>query len=1073
MRLFWFILFAASLLLADEEARLLRFPAIHDNSVVFTYAGDLYMVDAGGGVARRLTSHEGYEMFARFSPDGQTLAFTGQYDGNTEVFTMPAWGGMPVRLTYTATLGRDDVADRMGPNNIVFGWTNDGKKIAFRSRMRSFNSFNGQLFLVDTQGHMPEQIPVVRGGFLSFSPDDSKMAYNRVFREFRTWKRYRGGMADDIWIFDFKTHELTNITNHPAQDIIPMWIGERIYFLSDRDKRMNLYVYDLKTKQTRQLTHYTAFDIKFPSNDSRSIVYENGGYLYRFDVQSEQAVKIPVYINNDLPPARPELKDVHKKIANYEISPDGKRALMGARGEVFTVPAKEGITYNLTETPGVHERASKWSPDGRWIAYISDATGEDEIYIRDKDGKNPPQQITSGAETYKYTIYWSPDSKKILWGDRKQRLRYVDIKSKKITDVAYSPVWEIRQYAWSPDSRYITYTMPEEKMMNRVFIYDLKSGNNVPVTKGWYSSGQPVFSHDGKYLLFVSSRDFNPIYSWTEWNHAYADMDRIYMIMLSEQTPSPFAPQNDRVAVKDSDKKKKKAKKESVKVHIDFDGIADRIVDVPVKAASYSNLAALDDRIYYIRQGRGDTQRKLMMYDLKEKKETDLGAVNGYEISADGKKMLVSAQGAYAIIKLPKSKVKLDKKLNLKGMEVWVNKKQEWQQIFNEAWRQMREFFYDPNMHGVDWQAVREKYGALVPYVKHRNDLTYILGEMVGELNIGHAYVGGGDRPMPRRIKTGLLGAQLSKDKSGYFRIDKILKGENWDKKTRSPLTEVGVDVHEGDFIIAVNGHSVKALNNIYSALQNTAGKEVTLTVNSKPSAQKARDVLVRPIADEANLYYYNWVRNNIEKVNKATNGQVGYVHIPDMGVHGLNEFAKHFYPQLRKKALIVDVRGNGGGNVSPMIIERLRREAVMIDIARNSVPQTDPTEMIFGPLIALADEFSASDGDIFTYRFKQHKLGKVVGKRTWGGVVGIRGSLPFIDGGSLNKPEFSRYSLDGKTWIMEGVGVEPDIYVDNDPYKEFMGEDQQLNRAIEEIMKELKTRAKIIPPVPPYPDKH
>ena len=1072
MRLIFLLLTLVSFLFAQDEMRLLRFPAIHGQQIVFTFAGDLYTVHADGGTARKLTNHDGFEMFARFSPDGKTLAFTGQYDGNTEVYIMPAEGGAPTRLTYTATLGRDDVADRMGPNNIVMDWKNDGSQIAFRSRMRSFNSFNGSLYLVDLKGDLPEQIPVIRGGFLSFSPDDSKMAYNRVFREFRTWKRYRGGMADDIWIFDFNSHQLTNVTNNPAQDIIPMWIGDNIYFLSDRDKRMNLYVYNLKSKETRQLTHYKEFDIKFPSNDSRFIVYENGGYIYKFDTQSEKAEKVTIRIAEDFLSARPELKSVSKTIANYEISPDGKRALFGARGDVFTVPAKEGITRNLTQSPAVHERAAKWSPDGKWIAYISDKSGEDEIYIQAQDGLSPPVRITTDGNTYKYTLYWSPDSKKLLWGDRRQRLRYVDIRDKKIVDVVQSKVWEIREYDWSPDSRYITYTLPEAEVMNRIYIYSLKSKKSLPVTDGWYSSGNPHFSADGKYLYFTSNRDFNPVYSRTEWNHAYTDMARVYLITLSGKTASPFAPQNDEVSIKKS-KKEKEKEDASSKVSIDFKDISGRIIGLPVKASNYFSLGSVAGKVFYQRHGRGDEKTHLLVYSLKDKKETDLGAVDGYEISADGKKMLVNASGAYAIMDIPSGPVKMDKKLNLADMQVWVNKKLEWTQIFNEAWRQMREFFYAPNMHGVDWKAVHDKYAQLLPYVKHRNDLTYILGEMVGELNVGHAYVGGGDRPKPKRIKMGLLGAQVVKDKSGYFKITRILKGQNWKEATRSPLTEVGVNAREGDFILAVNGVSTKGLNNLFTVLQNTAGKEVIIKLNSTPALKGARDVIIKPLADESPLYYYNWVQENIEKVNKATGGKVGYVHIPDMGVNGLNEFAKHFYPQLRKKALIVDVRGNGGGNVSPMIIERLRREAVMIDIARNSIPETDPGQMIYGPMIALADEFSASDGDIFTYRFKAHKLGKVVGKRTWGGVVGIRGSLPFVDGGSLHKPEFSRYDLQGKQWIMEGVGVEPDIFVDNDPYKEYMGEDQQLNRAIEEILKELKTKEKTIPPVPPFPDKH
>ncbi|HGY55869.1 MAG TPA: protease [Caldithrix abyssi] len=1077
--MFLFFVSAVYLQAAQDESGLLRFPAIYENQVVFTYAGDLYTVPVSGGVARRLTSDEGFEMFARFSPDGKTIAFTGQYDGNTEIYLIPAEGGAPKRLTFTATLGRDDVADRMGPNNITMTWLHDNKTIVFRSRMKSFNSFKGSLFKVNTEGDMPEQVPVPFGGFCSFSPDDSKMAYNRVFREFRTWKRYRGGMADDVWIFDLKTKKLDNITNHPAQDIIPMWAGNRIYFISDRkpEKRMNLYVYDLKTKETRQLTHYTDYDIKFPSLGKKAIVYEYGGFLYRFDLDIEKAQKIPVIIPGDFPDSRAHFKKVDKNIANYEIAPDGARALFGAHGDVFTVPREHGITRNLTQSPGVHERNARWSPDGKWIAFISDRSGEDEIYIIRQEGGSDPIQITNGAETYKYQIRWSPDSKKILWADRRQRLRYVDIRTKKITEVDHSPVWELHNYNWSPDSKWIAYSKADEKtLVWRVYLYSLIKKESYPVTDTWYDAGNAVFGPQGKYLFFSSSRDFSPTYSHVESNHAYLDMSRVYLLTLNKKIPSPFAPKNDEVQVngkKDKEKKKKNDKEKTITVTVDLDNIFNRVVQLPVKPANYFSITPVKNAVFYMRRGSKDEKAKLLKYDLDKQKETELGAIGGYEISADRKKMLIKQNGKYAIIDLPSAQIKIDKSLDLSGLELLRDPHAEWNQIFNESWRQMREFFYAPNMHGQDWPAVREKYKALLPYVNHRNDLTYIIGEMVGELNVGHAYVAGGDRPQPPRIKTGLLGAVLKKDPaSGYFRIEKILNGQNWDKNLVSPLQAIGVEAREGDYILAVDGQATKDLRNIYSALVNKAGKQVRLTLNSKPQTVGQREVTVIPIADESSLYYYNWVQGNIEKVNEATGGKVGYIHIPDMGNRGLNEFVKHYYPQLTKKALIIDVRGNGGGFVSPQIIERLRREIAMITIARNTIPQPEPSGLFYGPMVALADEYSASDGDIFTYRFKKYKLGKVVGKRTWGGVVGIRGPLPLIDGGQLYKPEFSRYNVEGDKWIMEGVGVEPDIFVDNDPAKEYAGIDEQLNKAIEVILEELKTKEKTVPPHPPYPDK-
>ena len=1070
----------------QQESRLLRFPAVHDNRIVFTYAGDLYTVASAGGVARKLTNSEGIEMFPHFSPDGRWIAFTGQYDGNTEVYLMPSEGGVPKRLTYTATLGRDDVSDRMGPNNIVMGWKHDNNHVIFRSRMREFNDFKGQLYLVSLSGDLPEQLPLPRGGFCSYSADDSRLAYNRIFREFRTWKRYRGGMTDDVWIYDFATKKTENITNNPAGDIIPMWSGNKIYFLSDRDsvKRMNLYVYDLATKGTKQLTSFTEFDIKFPSLGDQSIVFENGGFIYRFDLQSEKAEKVPIVIDDDLQGGRGGIIKVGENVTNYEISPDGKRALFGARGDVFTVPAKYGATRNLTGTPGVHERNSKWSPDGKWIGYISDATGEDQIYIQAQDGSKPPVRLTDGKDTYKYQIYWSPDSRKILWADRKQRLRYVDVDSKAMKEVAEAQAFEFTDYSWSPDSKWIAYAKPEVEVMNTIYLYSLETGQTAEVTDGWYNSSRPVFSRDGKYLFFVSSRDFNPSFSQTEFDQSYFDLDRIYLVTLTKAVDSPFKPKSDEVAVKEEKPKADASKKEGEKkdvdkkeppvvVKVDVDGLKARIVGLPVSPSSYRDLVSVGNSLYYIRQGTKDEKAQFFMYDLGELKETNLGEIDGYEISADQKKMLVGKDKSYYVLDVPKAKVDLKDKLDLTGMEVKLDKHQEWSQIYNECWRQMREFFYAPNMHGVDWEANRKKYEPLVAFVNHRADLTYVIGEMIAELSIGHTYVGGGDMPKAKRYQTGLLGAKLERDpQSKYYRIRKILKGQSWEKSLRSPLTELGVDAAEGDYIIAVDGKPTDAMTNIYEALVNTADRQVRLKLNAQPRDEGSREVVVIPTGDEAGLYYYNWVERNIQKVDSATGGKVGYIHVPDMGVRGLNEFVKHFYPQIRKKAVIIDVRGNGGGFVSQLVVERLRREIAMVDIARNTVPNPDPNDLILGPKVCMIDEFSASDGDIFPYRFKKYDLGKLIGKRTWGGVVGIRGTLPLLDGGFLNKPEFSRYGAKGEGWIMEGHGVDPDIVVDNDPAQEFAGIDAQLNKAIEVILEELKTKEESLPPVPPWPIK-
>jgi tricorn protease len=1085
-----------------EEARLLRFPALHGDQLVFTYAGDLFTVSAKGGVARRLTTDpNGFEMFARFSPDGKTLAFTGQYDGNTEVYVMPAEGGTPKRLTYTATLERDDVSDRMGPNNIVMAWR-DNETVVYRSRRTQWNPFKGELTLAKVGGGIPETLPLPRGGWCSFSPDGKRLAYNRVFREFRTWKRYRGGQADEIWLYDFESAATTKLTSDPAQDIFPMWHGDRIYFVSERDenRQANLYVLDLKTKQTRQLTKFTEFAVKFPSLGDTGIVFENGGFLYRLDFGTEQAEKVAIEIHEDFASGRGGWKDVSKETTSYDVAPDGSRAILGARGEIFSVPAKNGPTRNLTQTSGVHERNAAWSPDGKWIAYVSDQSGETEIWIRSQDGLGEPQQLTTGADTYKYELAWSPDSKRIAWTDKLNRLQFVEVESKAVTLAAKSDAFEIRDFAWSPDSQWLAFTKPEVRRFANIYLYGLAAKTTVQVTDGWFDVGSPEFSSDGKYLFFVSERSFTPTYSQTEWNHVYNDMERIYLVTLAKDTKSPFAPKSDEVKLKDdkkdekskdstpdvkageteakkdgdkpADKKldgKEEPKKEDKKVvvKVDADGIQQRITVLPPGAAGYGGLTSVGEKLFYFKKG------KLHFYELDKEKETEVGDAAGYRVTADRKKMLVKVGGDFAIIDLPGGKLDLgDKKLSLADLKVTLDRRAEWNQIYAECWRQMRDFMFDPNLHGVDWSAMRKRYEPLLAHVRHRADLTFLIGELIGELNIGHAYVGGGDYPKPERVPLGLLGAKLSRDASGFYKVDRILRGQNWDPKYRSPLTEIGVNVKAGDFIVAVNGKSTRDLADLYAALVGTAGKQVKLKVNDTPKEDGAREETVIPTADEQPLYYLDWVLGNIEKVEQASDGKIGYVHVPDMGVPGLNEFVKFYYPQLHKEALVVDCRGNGGGNVSPMIIERLRREPAMWTVARNGAVNLDPTGQVLGPKALLIDQHSASDGDIVGYRFRKHKLGPIIGQRSWGGVVGIRGSLPLLDGGTLNRPEFSRFDLEAKEWIMEGTGVSPDIEVDNDPAREFDGMDDQLNRAIAELRKAMGQNPVKVPTPPAYPNK-
>jgi len=1074
---------------ASDEARLMRFPAINGNKIAFSYGGDLYIVNSEGGTARKLTSHKGYEMFPRFSPDGKNIAFTGQYDGNTEVFLVPSEGGIPKRLTYTAVLLRDDVSDRMGPNNIVMSWTPDGKNITYRSRKQSFDDFKGMLFNVPVNGGLSKELPFSVAGFCSYSPDGKKLAFNHVFREFRTWKYYKGGMADDIWIYDFETKKSENITNNEHQDIIPMWIGNEIYFLSDRDRTMNLFVYNLGSKETRKVTDFTNFDIKFPSVGGDQIVFENGGYIYKFDTKTKKYSKVNISVEDDAQWARNEFKDASKNIRTADLSPNGERIVFGARGDVFTVPADKGITRNLTNSPGSHEREVNWSPDGQYIAYLSDASGEFEIYIQKQDGSEAPVQITYDGEAYKFEIEWSPDSKKILWSDRLYRLQFVDTKTKEVKLVTKSKYDKIKNFHWSPDNRWIVFDQQTENRLRVVSVYNVETSEIKNITSPWFESTQPAFSNDGKYLVFASARDFNPIYSDIEWDYAYYNMERVYLLTLKKDTPSPFALENNEVSVEKENKEskkenpdKEKSKPDSglkskpgtesnLKVDIDFDNIENRIIALPIKSSNYFNIFCINNNVYYHERAQNEGIA-VKVFDLKKQEETELGRNMQIRVSANLKKVLVKDNDRWAVIDLPTSHITLKDVADLSNMKVWVDYSKEWKQIYDECWRQMRDFFYVSNMHGVDWKAIHDKYAALVPYVRHRDDLTYIIGEMIGELNCGHTYINSGEKPKADRIPVGLLGAKISKSQSGYFQIDEILNGANWTKSLRSPLTEIGSNINKGDYILAIDGKSLKDIDDIYQTLVYKADKEVQLTVNNKPEEKGSRKVLVTPIRDESDLYYYNWVQGNIRKVSEATNNEVGYIHVPNMVSEGLNEFVKYFYPQLNKKVLIIDDRGNGGGNVSPMIIERLKREIIRTKIARNAeVPEPVPTEMMIGPKIMLIDQYSASDGDLFPYAFKKLNIGTIVGQRSWGGVTAISGSLPFVDGSDLRKPEFGTYSVDSSAWIVEGHGVDPDIEVFNDPAREYQGIDDQLNKAIELAKEQLKNY-KPLPPVPPAPNK-
>lgn len=1061
-----FVLAGAPVLLsAAGEARLLRFPATNGKEIVFSYAGDLYKVPAAGGEAQRLTSHVGYEMFPRFSPDGKTIAFTGQYDGNTEVYTMPATGGEPLRVTYTATNSRDDLGDRMGPNNIVMTWTPDGQRIVYRNRIS--DGFSGKLFTVDKEGGLSEAIPLPEGGFCSYSPDGKQLAYNRVMREFRTWKYYKGGMADDIWVYNPNSKTVENITNNVAQDIFPMWIGDEIFFLSDRDRIMNIFVYNTKTKQTAKVTDFTEYDVKFPSASGNTIVFENGGYIYKMDAATRKAEKVNITLASDNIYARTDLKDGANYVTAASLSPDGARMVVTSRGEVFNLPVEKGVTKNITRSPGAHDRDAQWSPDGTQIAYISDATGETELYLQNAAG-GEPMQLTHKNDTYIRGFKWSPDSKKIVYMDRKNRVNLLDVASGKVSLLLQDPMGVPGGVTFSPDSEWLTYTRMGKNEINVVYVYNIAEKKEYPVTDKWYNSSSPVFSANGKYLIFSSARDFNPTYGSLEWNHVYNNMYGVYIALLSKDTSSPFMQKDAEVAASNATPKsgdKKPADKKEVAdaslVKFDPDGITDRIVRLPLSPSYYGNFYSDGNKVYY--WGRGGTK----MYDLASQKEESIADGASMDVTYDGKKALFFKGRQIYVTNLPSGKTELTTPVNLSNMKITVDYPKEWAQIFDEAWRAYRDGFYQESMHGVDWKAIKEKYAVLLPYVKTRLDLNYIIGEMIGELNCGHAYVNPGETEQPKRINTGLLGAEITRDKSGFFRLEKIFPGASWSKELRSPLTEPGVDVKVGEYIVAIDGVPTNTVKDMYSLLVGKAEIPTEISLNAKPQLSGARKVVVSPLANEYPLIHYNWVQDNIKKVDQASNGRIGYIYIPDMGPEGLNEFARYFYPQLDKEGLIIDDRANGGGNVSPMILERLSREPYRLTMGRGtSHVGTVPDAVQVGPKVCLINKYSASDGDLFPWGFRALGLGKLIGTRTWGGIVGISGSLPYMDGTDIRVPFFTSYDPKTGQWIIENHGVDPDILIDNDPVKEWNGEDQQLNRAIEEVMKQLQDR-KPLAPVP------
>jgi tricorn protease len=1062
------------------DAGLFRFPDVSQTQIVFTYANDLWIMPKEGGTAIKLSSPAGVESYPKFSPDGKNIAFSGNYDGNNDAYVIPANGGVPVRLTGH------------GYSDRVVDWTSDGKKVLFASGRESGKERFNQFYTIPASGGVAEKLPLAYAEFGSFSPDGKQIAV--IFRSQvgRNWKRYRGGWKADIQIFNLSTKESKAIgAESDAGSEFPMWSGNNIYFLSDRgaELRMNLWKYDLTTKAYTQLTSYKDYDVHYPSLGPDDIVFEAGGKMCLYSLSSGKQRTVEINVVTDKAMLKPKIETADKLVQNVSISPDGNRVLVQARGDVFSVPAENGFVKDITRTSGAAERYPAWSPDGKHIAYWSDQSGEYELWLMEADKESSAKKLTNYGPGYRYRPYWSPDSKKIAFIDKAMRIKIFDIATNQTTDVDHALRYthgalEGFSVNWSPDSRWMAYNRDMDNQHNAVFIYDYTHKKNNGVTNGFYECNSPVFDSEGKYLYLFTNQSFSPNYSDIDNTFTYSNTTQVAAISLKKETPSLLAPKNDTVAVKedevakeeskDKNKKDTAAKKTDTKpVEIDFDGIEQRLEILPPAAGNYNALAAVAGKIIYIKYpntGAPEGKGSLKFFDIEKKEEKTIADnIDNARISADGKKILVTKAGTYAVIS-PAEGQKMDKTLPLADMQVMVDPVQEWKQIFMDVWRFERDYFYDAGMHGVDWNQAKERYLKMLSGAMTREEADFIIGELIGELNASHTYHGGGDVERPKNKSVGYLGVDWQAD-GDYYKIKKIIRGAAWDAEVRSSLDMPGVNIKEGDYILAVNGVPLTTAQEQFIAFTGLSGKTVELTYNSTASWTGAKTVIVKTMDDEYRLRNLAWIENMRKQVDEATNGDAGYIFVPSTGVDGQNELIRQFNAQWNKKSLVIDERFNNGGQIPDRFIEMLNRDPLAFWAIRDGSDWPWPPFANFGPKVMLINGWSGSGGDAFPDYFRRKKLGPLIGARTWGGLIGISGVPDLMDGGAVTVPTFRMYNPDG-TWFMEGHGVDPDIAVPEDLSAMAKGTDPQLQRAITEIKNLLKTKGYQKPPRPEQPKK-
>ncbi len=1055
---------------ADSGTKLLRYADIHENHVTFVYAGDIYTADINSGVSKRLTSFDGFEAFPKFSRDGKRIAFSAEYTGSRQVYVMDLDGSNLKQLTWYNDVG--PMPPRGGFDYRILDWTPDNKHILVRANRLPWGVRMGQPYLVPADGGMeqPLAVPETGGGMLS--PDGSKYVYTPIDREFRTWKRYRGGRAQDVWIYDLENNSSQRLTAHDATDHQPLWVGDDIFFISDRDYHLNLYQYVDGGGEPVKVTDHNEFDSLWPSAGPVAIVYENGGNLWRFDPVSSTTKKLRINITANEENLIAKRKNVKDYIESMDISPDGKRVVIAARGEVFSAPVKKGEIRNVSNTARAREIDVTWSPDGKHFAYLSDATGEYEVYIQNvKSGK--VTQMTKDGHVWRYPLVWSPNSKKIAFGDTNQTLWSVDVESKKTKKLDRSTRNDIQDYTWSPDSQWVVYTKTEVSGFSSVFAYGFAKNRVNRLTSKAFNDFSPMFDPNGHYLFFLSNRDYNLSFSSYEFNYLYHQATRVYAAPLNDSVPALYPFEDDGIVVpsQQNDKGEDKDTEKVTKVNLQPKGFDQRVRALPGKASNYNNLQSNGKAVFVVENGTGGNTIKMIDLSKDEQPKTVLAGSGNYALSADGKHMLVQHNGEYAVIEAkPGQKVK-DNKLDLKNLTMKIDPAVEWRQMYTDAWRILRDWFYDPGMHGMDWQAIHDKYLPMAEAATHRTDLDYVFGEIAGEMNAGHIYVNAGDQPSIKRQQNGLLGAEFKKHKSGYFEITKIFQGENWTPNRRSPLTEAGVKAEVGDLILAINGFSTKGVANIYQLLEHTVGRTITLDLNDKAEVKGAWQAHVKPIASESQLRYFNWVESRRAMVNELSGGRIGYVHLPNTATDGNRELFKQLLPQINKDALIIDDRYNGGGFIPDRMIEVLSRTTLNYWKRRGLDLDSNATPLIAhdGPKVMLTNGQSSSGGDALPYYFRKAGLGKIIGTRTWGGLIGISGNPSLADGGSILASTFRFMDTEGN-WAVENEGVTPDIEVIDRPELVAAGKDPSIERAVQELLKDLEKNPRKLIKAPPAP---